>query len=165
MTAAATRRWKLARMCAAAAAIFFGVPCLLSMWWHLSVNFYRSGDAGLTQGAFTADRFDPPLPAGSRLGGYPADEFHVRFYRQTPDPIWWPTCHTSGPPSPMTSVTIPLWIPTLASAAAWWTAHRRLRRLDRAGLCPKCLYDRAGLTASTCPECGAPWTAPPTEQA
>ncbi len=151
------RRLKLVRAASAASAILFGVPWLLSMWFHIGVNFNRSGDAGLTQGAFTADRFDPPLPPGSRLGGYPADEFHVRFYRQTPGPIWWPSWHTSGAPRPLTSVIIPLWIPTLAAVAAWWVAHRRVRRLGRPGLCPKCLYDRAGLTATTCPECGASW--------
>lgn len=129
----------------------------LSLWWHLSMNYYRYWDAGLMHGALVADRFNPPLPIGSRLGGMPADECHIRLFRQDPDPIWLPSWHASGPPVPLMSITVPLWIPTLAAAALGLVAHRRVRRLDRIGRCYRCGYDRAGLAAgSTCPECGAP---------
>jgi hypothetical protein len=54
---------------------------------------------------------------------------------------------------------LPLWIPLapthLATAAAW-RLDALARRRVRAGLCPKCHYDRAGLAASAVgPECGS----------
>ena len=53
---------------------------------------------------------------------------------------------------------VPLWLPALlallATATAWRTDAKYLRR-TRAGLCPACGYDRAGLVAgAVCPECG-----------
>jgi hypothetical protein len=55
-------------------------------------------------------------------------------------------------------LTIPIWIPASLSltgfaALAW--LDRRAARTERAGHCPRCGYDRAGLPAdAACPECG-----------
>jgi hypothetical protein len=57
------------------------------------------------------------------------------------------------------AVTLPLWIPTgavLLVTASAWRLDMLARRRERAGLCPKCYYDRAGLAAgAACPECGS----------
>jgi hypothetical protein len=55
-------------------------------------------------------------------------------------------------------VIVPLWLPlapTLLATAAAWRLDALARRRARAGLCPKCHYDRAGIAADAkCPECG-----------
>jgi len=60
-------------------------------------------------------------------------------------------------------LAIPLWpavlLSLLTTAAAWRADSKYLLRA-RAGLCPACNYNRAGLAAgAVCPECGTP--APP----
>lgn len=63
-----------------------------------------------------------------------------------------------------TMVYLPWWF--LAGLAAWpalvWIAQRVWKRADRRqarGLCRKCAYNIAGITADVCPECG--WPVPP----
>jgi hypothetical protein len=55
-------------------------------------------------------------------------------------------------------VCIPLWAPALVLAiptAILWRRDHMLTKRARAGRCPKCGYDRAGLAATIpCPECG-----------
>ena len=75
---------------------------------------------------------------------------------QTPYIYWWFGRNGSGPSS---VYIIPLWpavlLALLATAAAWRADSQHLRRA-RAGMCPACGYDRAGLAAGVaCPECGA----------
>jgi hypothetical protein len=61
------------------------------------------------------------------------------------------------------SIGVPLWLCALASgvpAAFAWRRHRRRRRRERAGSCPRCGYDLAGIQPGDggrirCPECGA----------
>ena len=57
------------------------------------------------------------------------------------------------------SLGVPLWpfvvVPGFGSAIAW-RLDTHARRRSRLGLCPKCGYNRAGLSpAAVCPECGA----------
>lgn len=57
-------------------------------------------------------------------------------------------------------VAVPVWlmgacalVPTIVA----WRSDARANRRERAGKCPKCRYDRAGLaTHAVCPECGTP---------
>jgi hypothetical protein len=60
---------------------------------------------------------------------------------------------------------IPLWPAVLFSllgAAIAWHRDRAATKSEQAGLCAKCRYDRAGLSASMpCPECGTPPTSAP----
>ncbi|HMN39846.1 MAG TPA: hypothetical protein PKE29_03310 [Phycisphaerales bacterium] len=53
---------------------------------------------------------------------------------------------------------MPLWAPMLiavAFSAAAWRFDILARRRERLNLCPKCNYDRVGLSpGAVCPECG-----------
>ena len=59
----------------------------------------------------------------------------------TPGVLWW----------------LPLWMPTVASAAVLWVcspvAHHRRRKRKKLGLCLKCGYDLRA-SKDRCPECG-----------
>ena len=61
--------------------------------------------------------------------------------------------------APYTEVYIPFWMLALGAlliAAGAWRLDVLAARRRRTGMCPKCQYDRAGLSAmSPCPECGA----------
>ena len=56
-------------------------------------------------------------------------------------------------------VTIPVWAlsgPVTIATAAAWRLDALPRRRARAGLCPKCGYNRTGLApGAVCPECGS----------
>lgn len=149
------RLWFHARWTAAAIALLAFAIGIFSTRWHTGWNYYRTWAGGLTRAAIIIERFDPPLPAGSRLGGFPADGCHIRFFRQDPGAIFWPKWRTSSPPAAMTQVILPLWLPTLIFGALSLKAHQHIRRLDNVGKCTKCGYNLAGLKdQATCPECG-----------
>lgn len=60
--------------------------------------------------------------------------------------------------SRVTAIHVPHWLLIAAFASPWFlhARHSRTRRRVRAGLCPRCGYDRAGHSAAqACPECGA----------
>jgi hypothetical protein len=63
---------------------------------------------------------------------------------------------TSGPLTRITKYLfyIPMWLPTLMSAALWWWVHRRSRD-PLPGHCRNCGYDLRA-SPQRCPECGAP---------
>lgn len=70
--------------------------------------------------------------------------------------MWW--CHTESN-GPEWGLAIPLWIPlapTLLATTAAWRLDALARRRARAGVCPKCHYDRTGVAPyAVCPECGS----------
>jgi hypothetical protein len=71
------------------------------------------------------------------------------FFRRSPKPA----------PHPDFVVILPLYIPLVVLAlptSILFHRDRRSARWARAGHCPNCGYDRAGLTpAAACPECGS----------
>ncbi len=76
--------------------------------------------------------------------------------------IYWPWRGVGGLDSSFATqwaLTIPLWIPSIATFVATCTAWRLdalARRRARLNFCPKCTYDRTGLApTAVCPECGA----------
>jgi hypothetical protein len=97
-------------------------------------------------------------PDDSGAGTRPAFE-----YWQRPHAVRWDfsyEVHRS-----VQLVTVPLWCPLSVSglcAAAAWRLDTLARHRARAGLCPKCHYNRTGLPPqAVCPECGtAPSVAP-----
>lgn len=112
--------------------------------WTASVAVGLAGvtyEPGLI--AMTEQATGVPVPRG------------LRIIRKSHDMAWW--FRVTWEPGRKT-VSVPLWCPlviaTGLSAAAW---HRDLaaRRRARAGSCPACGYQRAGLPArAPCPECG-----------
>jgi len=65
----------------------------------------------------------------------------------------WPVKDIFG--ETMMMVAVPLWMPFLACAAPSALMWDRWRRRKKAGCCPNCGYDLAGLLSqSKCPECG-----------
>lgn len=70
-----------------------------------------------------------------------------------------PECRVFNSPDWM--VNIPLWIPLLAiggwTTRAWISHHRNTPRFKTG--CPGCGYNRDGLLATKCPECGSDQTA------
>jgi hypothetical protein len=97
-----------------------------------------------------------PGPEVNRFRGY------VRLANFGPRKRYWRPLISFH--SPSWWVIIPLWLPlapTLLATAAAWRLDALARRRARAGVCPKCDYDRAGLASSAvCPECGMPSSGP-----
>jgi hypothetical protein len=90
-----------------------------------------------------------------RATGFHFDSQMVNYYA----PLWKPLWRSD---SSYYAIRIPLWIPFLLCAiptALLWRRDHILTvggKRARAGRCPKCGYDRGGLTPDTpCPECGA----------
>jgi hypothetical protein len=54
----------------------------------------------------------------------------------------------------LSGVAVPLWAPVLAALAVAGLCFSLSRR-PIPGLCPRCGYDRSGVPAGVCPECGA----------
>jgi hypothetical protein len=70
--------------------------------------------------------------------------------------IWWPRLQLSRAPLSVSTMTLPLWIPTSLFVAIDWVlgavrARRRPRRLMQ---CVCCGYDLRGQVSERCPECG-----------
>lgn len=133
---------------------------VFAILWHTSFRYYGSWTVALTQGSLLVDYYDPPLPPDMRLGGRPAGECDTQFFWRLPLglwPDWWPSWRTSElRSSRITTITLPLWIPTMFGVAVAWRAHRRLHARDPARRCWWCRYNRAGLeSGARCPECGA----------
>jgi transposase InsO family protein len=93
---------------------------------------------------------------GQTWPGYAASGYRSGPVVADRDRYWW--CVFGGPATTIRAI-IPLWLllaPTLLATAAAWRLDAVARRRARAGRCPKCGYDRAGLAASAvCPECGS----------
>lgn len=80
---------------------------------------------------------------------------------------WLPAWKFGGPPiltptapTQLEMLDVPLWplAPMLGVpyVVSFWSSRREAKR-DRQRLCPKCNYDRRGLTPDApCPECGKP---------
>lgn len=133
---------------------------VFAILWHTSFRYYGSWTVALTQGSLLVDYYDPPLPPDMRLGGRPAGECDTQFFWRLPLGLWsdwWPSWRTSElRSSRITTITLPLWIPTMFGVAVAWRAHRRLHARDPARRCWWCRYNRAGLeSGARCPECGA----------
>ena len=77
--------------------------------------------------------------------------------------LYW--SFSGGTSSTVGLAAFPIWslvLPSLLVTAAARRLDTLARRRARAGLCPKCDYDRTGLTPTAlCPECGTPAPAPP----
>ncbi len=134
--------------------------CATALWlfsslFHTAYTHYGSWSVGLLRGVFIVERFNPPLPPGTRLGGQTVDKPRTQFSWNAGAPIVKPSWRTSGPPMPMTSVIVPLWLPALLAAVATVFFHRRVVATQSATCCRKCGYDTAGLAhGAPCPECG-----------
>lgn len=76
------------------------------------------------------------------------------FSRQSEWARWLPQYRAR----PFFKVYLPLWLPAFGAfgvGAALWRWDVFAMRRARAGLCPVCSYDRAGISPSSpCPECG-----------
>ena len=128
---------------------------LFSTLFHTTFTYYGSWSAGFLRGVFIVEKFTPPLPPGSRLGGRTVDTCRTQFFWSPELPYWSPKWRSSGPPSAMTTVMVPLWLLVLPAAAVAAHFHRRLVATRSAGCCRKCGYDTAGLApGAACPECG-----------
>ena len=93
--------------------------------------------------------------AQSRLGGQTVDTCRTQLYWSPEWPYWSPKWRSSGPPSAMTTVMVPLWLLVLPAAAIAAIAHRRIRAAATIGHCKACNYDRSGIPSTApCPECG-----------
>lgn len=70
--------------------------------------------------------------------------------------LWWFDWNGTGP---IRYVSVPIWafiVATLLPTVAAWRLDAVARRRHRGGLCPRCRYDRRGLSPTApCPECGA----------
>lgn len=134
---------------------------LFSTFFHTAFTYYGSWTIGLLRGVFIVEKFTPPLPPGSRLGGQTVDTCRTQCYWSPDTPYVLPKWRSSGPPVPMTTVMVPLWLLVLPAAVAAAHFHRRLVATRPASYCRKCGYDTAGLApGAPCPECG---TAPKRE--
>jgi len=133
------------------------VTVLLVVVWITSTRWYF---------AYQHDRRDFHIPRGEIMVVYwKPNASHVfinpGFHAIPADAMpqlsaWMPRWGNS---SVGWAFSLPLWIPTLMSAAvafAAWCMDTLARRRARLNLCPKCRYDRTGLAMSAvCPECGA----------
>lgn len=91
--------------------------------------------------------------------GGPIGEGRGVAIRRTPTAglvVWWPAQSLDTVEG--TLYYFPLWLPAAAALAPFavaWPSEARAHRRIRAGRCPRCGYDRAGLAlGATCPECG-----------
>lgn len=128
---------------------------LFSILFHTAFTYYGSWSVGFLRGVFIVEKFTPPLPPGSRLGGQTVNTCRTQLYWSPEWPYWSPKWRSSGPPSAMTTVMVPLWLLVLPAAAIAAIAHRRIRAAARISHCKFCSYDRSGLAPdAVCPECG-----------
>ncbi|HEX2837368.1 MAG TPA: hypothetical protein VHN77_04485 [Phycisphaerales bacterium] len=154
-TSGKPKDWRRARATAATAVALSVSLWLFSTLFHTAFTYYGSWTVGLLRGVFIVERFDPPLAPGTRLGGQTVDTCRTQLSWSPEAPYVLPRWRSSGPPLPMTTVMIPLWLLVLPAAAATAHFHRRLRASQLAGCCRTCGYDTAGLApGAPCPECG-----------
>ena len=54
------------------------------------------------------------------------------------------------------TITVPMWIPVVATVSLALGLHLFTRRQLKRGFCPACGYNLTGNVSGRCPECGAP---------
>jgi len=119
-----------------------------SAWLHFSWRWQDESGFAISQGRVDtwgpANSTDWPQSPGPYLAQSGKARQGLRFD--------WKARWSSG-------FSVPLWFPVLLGAGMTclaWRLDSLARRRERAGLCPKCYYDRKGLPPDTvCPECGA----------
>ncbi len=133
------------------------------------------------RGRIVLGRFDylPKRGSGWQLGPLGGDVTGTYVYRSGASPLdwigptndwgawgfaWrhtiasvWPTLAYPTRPDDLTIVSVPHWaivLPLGILVGLEIRRRRRLRELQRAGLCRHCGYDLRGITSARCPECG-----------
>ncbi len=127
---------------------------LVFMWLGSTRHGLLWRDAAGRTVAVRGGRFIATQCAADQGGLIPID------WRDSPAPyeldfsFSWTLDRTRG----RTFLAMPLWAPMLiavAFSAAAWRFDILARRRERLNLCPKCNYDRVGLSpGAVCPECG-----------
>jgi len=139
---------KLVKWSGAVVSLVFAVAWIGSSWWSIG-RMTNTGFSVIVQSA-CVEVADPglsgvSLPAAQWAKGGP----HFSL-------VWWFKWQTLGSGW---DLVVPLWAPVLLAVlvtAAAWRRDAFAKRIERAGHCSKCGYDRRGLpTDSLCPECGA----------
>jgi hypothetical protein len=132
---------------------------LLVVWvgsrWYDGVWWWGRGEVSVYAGLIWV-QYDTRQPPPYGLGS----GWKVRAY--VPDFRWWFGSYTLGSGQ---TVYVPLWpvcMLAISASVIAWRLDTLARRRARAGFCPKCDYNRAGLAPNAvCPECGTPALAPP----
>jgi hypothetical protein len=147
-------RWGGAAACAVVVVVYTA-----SGWWSVSSWAGRRALLSAGRGAVGAHWINEPddhlLKSIRDIDGrHPKLR---RFTEKDDGWLWRPVLQrwsVFGAPINVQAI-VPLWLPLALSAAPTalaWCSHLRRRR---AGLCPKCGYDPAGLPPTApCPECG-----------
>ena len=120
-----------------------------SGWWTVS----WIGRSGIHVGAIYGRLIVRGTNRGS-FGGSPGTGWYGGYMESQLG--WWFDWRTT--PRGW-SVEAPFWLPSVISllvTAVAWRLDTLARRRARLNLCPKCNYDRAGITGDAkCPECGS----------
>ena len=145
---------RAASRASAALALLFLSLWLLSGWrlltWRCGLGDHRfEFTAAMGLLSFQHWRTSDRVPGESLIpGAFSA----TPYIEEGPAPSWyWWTSRIFQRSAGTVAISIPLWLPFLASAALAGALARRRRP---PGACPRCGYDLTGNTTSICPECG-----------
>jgi hypothetical protein len=135
------------------------VLVLLVRWWTARRRVVLCEKDRCTVAISSGAIIVGPADPDESLMGYPIDwpsEFLFTYRHPGSRHLWWPIRSTRAWG---TTVAAPLWmllIPLALITAAAGRTDTLDRRRARAGVCPSCGYDRAGIApGALCPECGA----------
>jgi len=119
----------------------------LAGYWRIGARWHswQAIRIDLLQGKVRAVVYDGNSPREAQLIG---------FYGWETDPLpaFFTMYAVKGATLNVYIAELPLWIPLMLGLGAV-AVGQRLARLDL-NRCPKCNYDRQGLTVDVCPECG-----------
>ncbi len=125
-----------------------------SGWWSAAAATDAGHSVTLTQGTWLVGKITSANP--SAHGGFLLERWSPPLGPRSAYFRWWFNW-TSWKQN--WCLGIPGWIPTafaLLATAIAWRLDTIARRRERLYLCPKCNYDRTGITSDMkCPECGS----------
>jgi hypothetical protein len=140
----------------AATTVFLVVVWIGSGWWKPMWIETRAGDLEIDRGRVcfqSSDFLD--YPTDWPQNAWPRGVMELPKFRIE----WGVTIKIGGAKR---EIAIPLWMFALLAGAVTafaWRLDTLARRRALLNLCPKCHYDRTGLTGglgAVCPECGTP---------
>ena len=136
-------KWGGAALC-----VFILVVWGASGWWWVQAYASNGWVGSVFAGRLAIGTYALPVPWTTSI--------RMAAVSKPPEFFWWFDLESYSGDG---YIEIPLWAiaaPLAGITAIAWRLDTLARRRARAGLCPKCRYDRAGLApGAVCPECGA----------